>query len=109
VEPNENGAGEGVWAGVGPVTESCGTPGCACGWAGAVDVEPKLNLGISSISHATCSLPSECHLVYLLSVRCIRYNVESTMLYIDVTDLLLVCYFILPYIMSIHPLTPDTT
>jgi hypothetical protein len=45
VEPNENGAGEGVWAGVGPVTESCGTPACACGWAGAVDVEPKLNLG----------------------------------------------------------------
>jgi hypothetical protein len=44
VEPNENGAGEGVWAGVGPVTENCGTPGCACGWAGAVDVEPKLNL-----------------------------------------------------------------
>jgi hypothetical protein len=49
VEPNENGAGEGVWAGVGPVTESCGTPGCVCVWAGAVDVEPKLNL-ISAIT-----------------------------------------------------------
>jgi len=45
VEPNENGAGEGVWAGVGPVTESCGTPAWGCVWAGAVDVEPKLNLG----------------------------------------------------------------
>jgi hypothetical protein len=62
VEPNENGAGEGVWAGVGPVTESCGTPACCCGWAGAVDVDPKLNLRsaitLLEIKQLTLQMPS---------------------------------------------------